>query len=76
MSTRRPMTPEARAVRARLGNASRKHGPDHPVTAELRAEWEGERWLSAVIEALGAERPPLSDNQQSRFMDALRRAMR
>ncbi|GEC21001.1 hypothetical protein [Pseudonocardia hydrocarbonoxydans] len=68
------MTDEARVVRARLGAASRKYGPDHEITRVLREKWNAERWLSAMTEALGAQRPPLDDEQQTRLDEIVRMA--
>lgn len=74
------LTTEARNTRARLAAATRKYGPDHDTTRAIRSEWDGERWVSAVtlavsavFEAVGAVRPPLTESQEIRLAEALAR---
>lgn len=42
--------------------------------SKLRAEWEGERWLSALADAVGAQRPALTPDQETRLRELLVRA--
>lgn len=74
MSTRKPvpLSPEGRALRAKLGHATRTHGPDHEVTRVLREQFAAEQWLSHLIQVLGAERLTLTEEQQTRLDIALK----
>lgn len=74
MSTRPtvPLSPEGRALRAKLGHATRAHGSDHEITRALREQFLAEQWLTNLIQVLGAPRLPLTEEQQTRLDTALK----